>query len=215
MKYLFKNSKYKNALIIIVLLLIYTFICAFSYVNAVSSGLSENVFRLHVLANSNSEEDQTLKHLVRDEIIEYLNKLTNNVSSKEEVIEIANSHLDDFKEIAKKVINKNGFNYNVNIQIGNFDFPTKEYGDISLPAGYYDALRVEIGSAEGNNWWCVLFPPLCFVDVSSGIVPEESKEILEESMTEGEYELISESSGDIKFKFKLLELFQNSNLRNC
>ena len=88
--------------------------------------------------------------------------------------------------------------------IGNFEFPTKQYGDISLPAGFYDALRVEIGKAEGRNWWCVMFPSLCFIDISSGIVPDESKE---------EYSIISDhSNSEIKFKFKLIEFFTNSGL---
>ena len=100
--------------------------------------------------------------------------------------------------------------YNVNIEIGNFKFPTKQYGDISLPAGLYDALKVEIGEAQGNNWWCVMFPPLCFVDISSGIVPEESKEQLKNNLSEEEFALVSsEKTQDIKFKFKILEFFAN------
>ena len=90
-------------------------------------------------------------------------------------------------------------------KFGNFEFPTKHYGDISLPSGFYDALRVEIGNAEGQNWWCVMFPPLCFVDITSGIVEEESKELLEDNLSEEEFALVSEdSSPQIKFKFKLL-----------
>ena len=100
---------------------------------------------------------------------------------------------------------KNGYGYPVNIDIGNFEFPTKTYGDISLPAGYYDALKVEIGNASGQNWWCVMFPPLCFVDVSSGVVPDESKQIMQDNLSDEEYELISDNdSRDIKFKFSLI-----------
>ena len=98
------------------------------------------------------------------------------VVPKEEVIEIAREHSNDFSRIAKDVIDRNGFNYDVKISIGNFPFPTKHYGDISLPSGFYDALKVEIGEAKGQNWWCVMFPPLCFVDVSSGVVPDHSKQ---------------------------------------
>ena len=106
-----------------------------------------------------------------------------------------------------------GYNYDVNIKIGNFEFPTKYYGDISLPAGYYDALRVEIGNASGRNWWCVMFPSLCFIDISSGIVPDESKEDLQNVLSEEEYSIISDNSNyGIKFKFKLLEFFANSGL---
>lgn len=108
-----------------------------------------------------------------------------------------------------------GYDYNVNISIGNFAFPTKNYGDISLPAGYYDALKVEIGNASGQNWWCVMFPPLCFVDISTGIVPEDSKETIKDSLHTEEYNLInSAQTADVKFKFKLLEFFQNIKLAN-
>jgi len=111
-----------------------------------------------------------------------------------------------------QTIKSNGYNYDVEIEIDNFNFPTKTYGDISLPAGYYDALRVKIGKASGQNWWCVMFPPLCFVDVSTGIVPEESKELLGENLTEEDYLLISENTTEIKFKFKIIEFFQKNNL---
>ena len=100
----------------------------------------------------------------------------------------------------------------INISIGNFPFPTKSYGDISLPAGYYDALKVEIGEAKGKNWWCVMFPSLCFVDVSNGIVPEESKEELQSTLLDEEYKLISSQDSEYKFKFKIVELFENTKI---
>ena len=123
--------------------------------------------------------------------------------------------IHDFENIARKVITDNGYDYNVTVEIGQCDFPTKEYGDVSLPAGIYDALRVKIGSASGRNWWCVMFPPLCFVDVSSGVVPDSSKELLQENLNEEEYTLITDSSENpnMDFKFKLVELFQNIKLK--
>ena len=120
--------------------------------------------------------------------------------------------LDDFQKIANEVISKNGFNYSAKVQIGNFAFPTKTYGDISLPAGYYDALKVELGKAEGKNWWCVMFPSLCFVDINNGIVPEESKEELQSSLLEEDYNLISSNNSEYKLKFKIVELFENSKI---
>ncbi len=206
-----KNPKFKMICILTFLLFIYVSICAFSYAQSVSTDIAESVFRLHVIANSDSEEDQNLKYKVRDKLIEYMNSLIPNCSSKQEAISIVNAHLDDFKQIALETIKKEGFTYDVNLNVGNFEFPTKQYGDISLPAGFYDALRVEIGAAEGQNWWCVMFPPLCFVDVTSGVVPDESKEELQNSMSEEEFALISDNkSQDIQFKFKLLELFGGS-----
>ena len=215
MKKIFNISNLKRFLVLIILFSIYVFICAFSYVNAVSANISSSVFRLHVIANSDSAEDQNLKYLVRDALIDYMNSVSKNSNSKDEAISIAYQHKSDFYKIAKKVINDNGYDYNVNISIGNFAFPTKNYGDISLPAGYYDALKVEIGNASGQNWWCVMFPPLCFVDISTGIVPEDSKETIKDSLHTEEYNLInSAQTADVKFKFKLLEFFQNIQLAN-
>lgn len=195
---------------IIFLLIIYILLCINSYVNAVSNNISSSVFRLHVIANSDSTEDQNLKYKVRDKILEYINTLIDvNSNSKEEVINIVNQNIAILKQVAQNTVYENGFNYNVNISIGNFYFPTKYYGDISLPAGYYDALRVEIGNAKGQNWWCVMFPPLCFVDVTSGIVPDDSKENLQENLPREEYDLISSDSEEIQFKFKLVEIFEN------
>lgn len=205
-------KNFKKYFIIFILLFLYVMLYSFSYANNVVSDLSNSLFRLHVIANSNSKEDQNLKYLVRDELISYMNTLCSNVSSKEQAIAIANEHLDDFQKIANEVISKNGFNYSAKVQIGNFAFPTKTYGDISLPAGYYDALKVELGKAEGKNWWCVMFPSLCFVDINNGIVPEESKEELQSSLVEEDYNLISSNNSEYKLKFKIVELFENSKI---
>ena len=205
-------KKIKNFLIIFILFITYILLSIFSYSNAVSEDISNNIFRLHVIANSNSKEDQNLKYLVRDELIKYMNSISQNISSKEEAITLVEENKDNFYKIAKQVISDNGYNYNVNIKIGNFSFPTKTYGDISLPTGFYDALKVEIGSSLGENWWCVMFPSLCFIDVSNGIVPEESKENLQTNMKEEEYNLISSDTLEFKFKFKLVELFENAKI---
>ena len=199
----------KRFFVVLILFAFFVFISALSYVNAVSEDISNSVFRLHVIANSDSDEDQELKYKVRDEVLEYMNKISSDCSSKEEVINLAYEHQDEFKQIAEQVIKDNSYDYSVNISIGNFDFPTKDYGDISLPAGNYDALRIEIGEASGQNWWCVMFPPLCFVDVTSGVVPDESKEVIKENLNEEEYDLVSDTeSSAIKFKFSLIEFFK-------
>lgn len=200
---------FKKLAIFIILFLVYFLICAFNYTNAVTKDISDSIFRLHVIANSNLPEDQNLKYKVRDNILEYMNSITNNATSKEEIIKVISSHLDDFKNIAQNTVYDNGYNYNVTVELGNFNFPTKTYGDISFPPGFYNALRIKIGTAQGKNWWCVMFPPLCFVDVTSGIVPEESKEILDSKLSEDEYELISENSSEAKVKFKIVEVLQN------
>ena len=203
----------KPILILIILFSIYTFICAYTYVNAVSENLSNSVFRLHVIANSDTQEDQDLKYIVRDKLIEYMNTLSQSCSSKEEVIKTSQDNLNKFKQIAEDTIREQGYSYPVEVEIGIFEFPTKTYGDISFPAGYYDALRVKIGEAKGKNWWCVMFPPLCFVDVTTGIVPDNSKDELKQNLSNEEYKIISDTeNADITLKFKLIEFFENNGL---
>ena len=201
----------KKIILVAILLLVFVLISAFSYVSAVSENISNSVFRLHVIANSDSVEDQNLKYVVRDNLIKYMNSLCKNITTKEEAMQIAQEHKQDFYNIARETIIENGYDYDVSIEIGNSYFPTKYYGDISLPAGYYDALKVKIGSASGQNWWCVMFPPLCFVDMSTGIVPNESKETIKQNLPKEEYALISDTSNDaISFKFKLIEFFNRN-----
>ena len=209
------KKKLNFIFILTILVFIYIALLSFNYSKAISSNLSDSVFRLHIIANSDSSADQELKLKVRDKIIEYMNTLTSNSSDKKDVISIVNNHLDSFKEIALNTIKENGYNYDVNIEIGNFHFPTKSYGDISFPAGNYNALKIEIGDAIGQNWWCVLFPPLCFENSSTGVVPDDSKNTLKENINSESYEIISEgnnsndNTSDIKIKFKIIEFFNN------
>ncbi len=203
----------KMVIILSFLLFIYISICAISYAQNVSTDIAESVFRLHVIANSDTEEDQNLKYMIRDQLLQYMNSICKDCQSKQEAISIVEENKSTFEQIASDTIREHGYSYSVKINVGNFEFPTKNYGDISLPAGYYDALRVEIGEAKGQNWWCVMFPPLCFVDVSSGVVPNESKELMENNLSEEEFALISEhSNNEIQFKFKLLEFFNHAGL---
>ena len=203
----------KMVIILTFLLFLYSSICAISYAQNISTDIANSVFRLHVIANSDTEEDQNLKYMVRDNLLKYMNSICENCKTKEAAIAVVEKNKTAFEEIAMNTIKEEGYNYCVNINIGNFEFPTKDYGDISLPAGYYDALRVEIGEAKGRNWWCVMFPPLCFVDISSGVVPDESKEFMKNNLSEEEFALVSnQSDNEIQFKFKLLEFFANNGL---
>ena len=211
----FKRLKIGRIFVILILLSLFILISAISYVDAVSNNIADSVFRLHVIANSDSKEDQELKLKVRDKLLSYMNIISKDSTNKQEAMQIANEHKEEFTQIAEKVIKENGYNYTVNVQIGKADFPTKYYGDITLPAGTYDALKVQIGEAKGQNWWCVMFPPLCFVDVSTGIVPDNSKQELKQSLDNEEYDLISKTdNNEISFKFKIVELFQNWRLGN-
>ncbi len=197
----------KSLIILSILIFTFLFLTISSYAKTVSYDLSNNFFRLHILANSNSKEDQNLKLKVRDKIIEYMNSISYEGLDKNEAIELTKNNLENFKKIATDTILEEGYNYPVNLEIGNFYFPTKKYANISLPSGYYDALKIEIGNANGNNWWCSLFPPLCFVDISSGVIDEEAEENLKSNLDEEEFEIITSDSETIKLKFKLVEIF--------
>ena len=196
----------KKTLYILFLLILFVCISAISYAKTVSTDLENNFFRLHILANSNLEEDQELKLKVRDKVIEYMNSLSYIDLSKEDAIKLTNENLDKIKEIAENTIIQSGYNYTVDVEIGNFYFPTKHYANVSLPAGYYDALRIKIGKAEGENWWCSLFPPLCFTDISSGVIDTDNLNALEENLSKDEFEIITGNNEKITFKFKLVEL---------
>ena len=203
---------FKKSILIIILLFIYISICTISYVNAVSKNIQNSVFRLHVIANSNEDYDQNLKYIVRNSILEFINTNCKN-KSKDEIISYTTENIAEIQKVAQSTIINNGYNYPVKVNIGNFAFPTKKYGDITFPSGFYDALKIEIGKAQGENWWCVMFPPLCFVDVTSGIVPEESKETLKQNLSTEEYNILSENSNEFKVKFKIVEMFQNLNIK--
>lgn len=162
-------------------------------------GLAEEVFRFHVLANSDSEEDQSLKLLVRDGILAYMKRNLPEDADKNETKAWTEEHLNELEQIAEKIIRNEGFGYQVNAKVETIAFPKKTYGDITFPAGEYEALRILIGEAKGHNWWCVLYPNLCFVDSVHAVVPEEEKEELENVLTDDEYEMITMGT---KFKIK-------------
>ena len=166
-------KKFKILSIILLLSFIAAGIILKSDSKSAKSELADNLIRLHVVANSDSPEDQELKNLVKDEIIKYMKDELKGVRDINKSREIINNNLKYIKSIAEDEIKRQGKNYNVNVSLGYYPFPTKVYSDISLPAGVYQALRVSIGEGTGENWWCVLFPPLCFVDATHGVVSRE------------------------------------------
>lgn len=184
------------------------------YSDTIHSGLEQNLIRFHVIANSDSETDQQLKLKVRDKILEVIKPLLDKSTSVTESKQILLDNKDLIKQISEQIIAQEGKNYNVNVNLQKSNFPTKKYGDIILPAGEYESLKVVIGEGEGKNWWCVMFPPLCFVDITHGTVPEESKEELKNVLTEEEYDLVSlpqnETDIPVKVKFKIVEWWQKN-----
>jgi stage II sporulation protein R len=207
----------KVVIAVTVTLVIVTGIVLNTYSGNMGRQLSDSLFRLHVIANSDSPEDQSLKRDVRDAVLSYMHQKLADSKDIVETKSIINSNLGKIESIAREVILKEGKGYNIKTTLGNYPFPTKSYGDITLPAGNYQALRLIIGNGKGANWWCVLFPPLCFVDVTHGTVPDSVKEDLKDALSEEEYGILTsadeESDIPIKIKFKIVELFQDSKIK--
>ena len=179
--------------------------------------IGENLIRFHVLANSDSPEDQELKLKVRDKIIHTMAEELEKSRDINETREILRTHLHKIEEIAEEEIKSRGENYSVTASLGESIFPTKRYGNVVFPAGIYEALRIEIGEAKGQNWWCVMFPPLCFVDVKHGLTDEETQRELKNALTEEEYHLVYSDINNkelpIQLKSKISEIFQESKVQ--
>lgn len=186
-----------------------TFIHMINQTNAlaVQQDLAKEVVRFHVIAASNSEEDQALKLLVKNAVLEYMSEPLSRCESAQEALAVLDENTDNILRVARSVLRENNSSYFASASIEDVYFPVKSYGDVTFPAGVYTAYRIIIGEGEGSNWWCVLYPPLCFVDVTHGIVPDESKEQLKAVLTDEEYDsLFNTASGNdnIVFAFKIL-----------
>lgn len=162
------------------------------------SKLANSVIRLHVIANSDSDDDQSLKYLVRNTIIEKLRSSLTDVKNMEDAENIIARQLAEIEQTALRTIGENGYCYSVNATICNRVFPIKTYGDLTFPAGEYRALCIEIGEAKGKNWWCVLFPSLCFIGDTTAVVTNEAKEHLRTEIGEKDYLELEEYSKAMK-----------------
>lgn len=164
-----------------------------------SERISDDVFRLHILANSDNEEDQQLKLKVRDAVLKKGQNVFTDCSSLEDIIASCESNIDLFEETATECIKENGYHYSVNAYVDKEYFNTREYEEITLPSGIYNALKIEIGEAKGHNWWCVMFPAICLSAVSDS----EMNNILDEE----EIELIN-SDNKFEIRFKFVEIYE-------
>lgn len=167
-------------------------------------GIAKEIIRFHVRANSDSDRDQELKLKVKDSVITYLDPILVKSKSLDESRKILNDNIDRIHDIAEKTLVENGSDYSVRVYFENSYFPMKSYGDITLPPGNYEAFRIDIGDSEGKNWWCVLYPPLCFVDATHGTLPDSSKEELRNILTDDEYHSITGETGKYEIRFKYL-----------
>lgn len=169
--------------------------------------IASKILRFHVLANSDSPADQEVKEKVRDAVGIYLGPLLENAESLEETKQIVNENMSNIIVVAEDTLQKNGFHYEVSAQITHADFPEKTYGSYTFPKGEYEALQIRIGEGEGQNWWCVLYPNMCFRGSVFEVVEEEAKAALREVLAPWEYADVFES-GKVKVRFKFLEFFR-------
>ena len=169
--------------------------------------LAEKVLRFHVLANSNSDKDQALKLCVRDAIGGYLQENLTMAGDKETSKAVIAAHLGDIETIAEETITKEGYDYKVTARLTACEFPIKTYGEYTFPAGTYEALQVIIGDGAGENWWCVLYPNMCFENSIYEVVDDRAKEALREVLDQEEYEAIL-ASGKYEIRFRFLEWFR-------
>lgn len=154
--------------------------------------IRENILRLHVIANSDSEKDQKLKYEVRDELLKDGSFSIGDSKSKKEAQQAISGNIDFLRKKAQQKVYDKGFGYNVTVEIAKSYFPTRQYEDITLPAGYYDAVKVIIGEGKGKNWWCVMFPCLCLpAATKDNVRPEDilDKEQMEIIKDKNRYEV--------------------------
>jgi len=184
----------------IVMILLIIFANKFVFVEQHSPIENNQLLRLHVIANSSSATDQLLKRKVRDEIIAAGNEIFKDLTDAKQAKQKVSNNLDYLANVVEREIKEAGYDYDVSLELGEFNFPTRSYQDLTLASGEYDALRVVIGEGKGANWWCVLFPPLCFVDSVDKMPPQ----------------MINKRTGketdevQVKFKFKFVEYLKEN-----
>ncbi|MBQ3407825.1 MAG: stage II sporulation protein R [Clostridia bacterium] len=207
----YRKSFFIFFLSIIILFSLYIYSLAKSYSNYVFNGISDSFIRFHVIANSNSTEDQILKYEIRDAIMSYISPLLANVQNKEDALQIIDKNIPQMYNISSKILSLKNMNYSIKISLGKSKFPTKDYSEFILPEGIYDALKIEIGKANGQNWWCVMFPSICIPQQDIVNLNQKTTSILENSLNSEELSIISKdtSTTDIKIKFKIIEIFEN------
>lgn len=171
--------------------------------------IAEEILRLHVVANSDSEEDQALKMEVKESIVTYLRGIMGDAKSVEEARLEIQKRLPEIEDLAREKMKMEGYDYKADAVLGKCYFPVKEYGDMTFPAGEYEALKVNLGKSAGKNWWCVMYPTLCFVDSTYQIVPETSKEKLKENLTEEEYNSLLDGGDNVQYSSRIIEWIQN------
>ena len=165
--------------------------------NKIQQNLKNNLIRFHVRANSDSSFDQACKLKVRDAVISKVSQMMDKADTKEEAFDILKKQKDSIKNTAQEILKKEGVIQKVKVHFVQEKFPEKTYGQYTFPEGIYDALRIDLGEAKGHNWWCVLYPNLCFLDTTNAVIPDKGKKQLKQVLTEEEY---SKVTANTKFK---------------
>ena len=160
------------------------------------TSMNDKLIRFHVIANSDSPDDQSVKLRVRDEVLKEIGSKLEYSKSKRESSDIINNNILDIKTVAQSELIKNGKDYNVAVSLVKSSFPAKMYSNITLPAGEYDALKIVLGKGDGKNWWCVMFPPLCFIDITRGVTSMDTENRLKTVLNDNQYDSILSSTND-------------------
>lgn len=165
-------------------------------------GIAEKILRFHILANSDSDEDQEVKKKVRDAIGNYMAPRLEDAKNLSDTKDIVTTHMDEIVTVAEETLEKEGYSYGACARLATVDFPVKTYGSYTFPAGEYEALEITLGEGDGHNWWCVLYPNMCFQGTVYEVVDEEADEALREVLTPEEYaDVFNEGNFEIRFRF--------------
>lgn len=169
--------------------------------------ISPYVLRFHILANSNTPADQEVKLEIRSLILDYMQKQINPEAGKSETQQWLMQQKNNIETLADQYLNDHGFAYHTKLQLTRCYFPSRTYGSFTFPCGFYDAARITLGSGNGHNWWCILYPRFCFLDASCSGVSAESEAKLRCLINQGDFLALEEHRPDIKIRFKLLSFF--------
>ena len=176
------------------------------------NSFKDQIIRFHIKANSDEKEDQALKLRIRDELLKEMGAKFEKSNSIEETREIVEDNIDNIKYITEAMIKEEGKDFPVDVSLGNRNFPTRKYGDITFPSGEYETLQITIGEGKGKNWWCVMFPPLCFVDIDHSN-PDNAQRDLKKVLTEEEIDLLlSNKEPPIVLKSKIAEVLEKTKI---
>lgn len=190
-------------IILVVLLCLEIFAITTVYSNAVTEEISKELLRMHILANSNSEYDQNVKIKVRDFVLKYIDK--NNLDTKQNVI----CSIGNLQSEINAFLLENNIEYKAVVLTGYSQFTTKYYNNISIPNGIYNSLEIILGNGEGENWWCVAYPPLCFTEDVMGKISSEGELKLKKTLNSETYNIIIKNNIEYKIKFKTVEIINS------